>query len=621
MSFLKTGLGLVAAAVVFTCGAAERPNILWLTSEDNNSTFLGCYGNEMAKTPNLDKLAGEGFRYLHCYSNGAVCSASRSSWITGMNAVSVGLQNHRSRYPIPDDVVLYPEALQKAGYYTGNFTKTDYNIAGDARLKTMWDNPKTVEWDVLKKNQPFFQVINHLESHESRAMSTEHIHSTDKVKIPPYHPDLPGIRANYASYYDAVTRMDRDIGHALRQLEEAGLAENTIVIYNSDHGGPLPRGKRFMYDSGTHCPLIVRIPEKYKACWPTETPGSTVDRLVSFIDMPATWLSLAGAKIPSNYQGKVFLGNKVDPEPEYHFSFRGRNDARLENSRAIRDKRFLFVKNFIPYVPHGQYLSYQWKIPIQRLWEEHYRSGKCDAVTGRFFEVKRPEEFFDTQKDPFCINNLIDSPEHKPVIDKMRKTLVDHQKRFYDSGLIPESELNRIANGAGLTLYETIRKPSLYNPDALLDAAEVALQEDAASLKQLVKYTQSPDAGVRYWGANGLFMIQDHAAPAKNSLEKLLNDESHNVRLMAAWTLIDMDGSKKAYDCIEDMIRNDSYAMVEIFNVLDWMGNKNEPLLPTVKAWKGEQRDGSAREMKDYLLNGPAEEGKNKKQKKKAKKS
>ena len=249
---------------------AGRPNILWLTSEDNHVRWIGCYGNPYAETPNIDRLAEDGFRYLHCYANAPVCAPSRSTWITGLHALSTGTHHMRSRREIPHDrIPYYPDLLKKSGYYVGNDKKTDFNIGG-REDGSCWDNPGKVDWKALKEHQPFFQIINTTQSHESKAHGSvdNTRHSPDDVRLSAYHPDLPDVRKTYAKYHDAVTRMDADIGAALQKLEEMGLAEDTVVIYNSDHGGVMPRSKRYLFNSGLHCPLFVRIPQKYRHLWP-----------------------------------------------------------------------------------------------------------------------------------------------------------------------------------------------------------------------------------------------------------------------------------------------------------------------------------------------------------------
>ena len=599
--------------------AQDKPNILWLTSEDNNVTHIGCYGNEVAITPNIDALAKEGFRYTHAYSNAAVCSATRTSWITGMNAVSMAGHNHRSNVAVPQDkVIFYPQQLKKVGYFTGNHTKRDYNTRDDSRLKTLWDSNK-LNWDGLKKNQPFFQVINHTNSHESRAMGLDHNYPKNKVKIPPYHPDTPEVRANYGYYYKNVTKMDSNIGAALKKLKELGLEENTIVIYNSDHGGPLPRGKRYMYNSGTHCPLIIRIPQKYKHLWPADKPGTTIDRLVSFIDMPSTWLSLVGAEIPSNYQGEIFLGKNKTPEPQYIFHFRGRNDGKIESARAIRDKQFLYVRNYLPYVPRGQHLPYQWKIPMQREWEKDFKAGRLDVNQSRFFKEKANEELYAVDKDSFCLTNIAQNPEYKEVLSRLKKKLNASQVEHVDAGLIPESELNFRAAQSNLTPYEVIRRKELYDLEAYMQAAAVALAQKTEFYTELQELVKSRDSGVRHWAVCGLFMLRDKIDVASD-IQSLLQDESETVRAMAAWTLIEINESAEAYKVFEDLLTQDTYAELEILNYIDWMGTKNKRLIPFVKNYK--IKDGKLKPFHDYLVKGmpPLKQAKASKKSKKSKK-
>ncbi|NQZ59734.1 MAG: sulfatase, partial [Lentisphaeraceae bacterium] len=385
MNFSKSVVLLLC--LLLSLAAQDRPNILWLTSEDNNINWIGCYGNPHANTPNIDKLAQEGFQYMHCYANAPVCAPSRSTWITGINAISMGTHPMRSRYEIPHEKIkYYPDLLKAAGYYCSNAGKTDYNIGGRSD-RNCWDSSK-VNWDVLKQKKPFFQVINTTSSHESKAFgSVENTkHDPKNVRLAKYHPDIPLIRKNYAHYHDAVEKMDGDIGKALADLEKSGMAENTIVIYNSDHGGVLPRSKRFLLNSGTHCPLIIRIPEKYKHLWPADKTGSKVDHLVSFVDMTKTWLKLAGAPTPAYLQGRTFLGPDKEKERSTHMSFRTRMDERCDNVRAIRNKQSLYVRNYMPYVPRGQKLNYLWRLAATKAWVKHHNEGKTDAVTARFFQ-------------------------------------------------------------------------------------------------------------------------------------------------------------------------------------------------------------------------------------------
>ncbi|MEP4680172.1 MAG: sulfatase-like hydrolase/transferase, partial [Rhodopirellula bahusiensis] len=260
-------LCLTLACAIFACllgsaEAADRPNILWITSEDNGVSWIGCYGGVNSKTPAIDQLAKEGFRYTHCFDNAAVCAPTRSSWITGMHAISLGTQPMRSRNLIPHDVVkYYPDLLREAGYFATNGGKTDFNIGGrddDA----CWDPGRgSRAWRKREAGQPFFSIVNIGVSHESSAHGDNQNTKNDPatMKLYSYHPDLPAIRRTYAKYADAVERMDAIVGETINQLKADGLYEDTIVVYCSDHGGVMPRSKRFLYSSGIHCPMVVRI--------------------------------------------------------------------------------------------------------------------------------------------------------------------------------------------------------------------------------------------------------------------------------------------------------------------------------------------------------------------------
>ena len=580
---------VLAAVSAFVLGnipcvlkAQERPNILWLTCEDNNVDWVGCYGNPHAQTPNIDALAKEGFQYMHCYANAPVCGPSRSTWITGMHSISTGTFPMRSRYEIPHDrIKYYPDHLKANGYFVGNDRKTDYNIGG--RLDgDCWDNAKKVNWKALKENQPFFQVINSNTSHESRAQGDveDTIHDPADTKLRVYHPDVPDVRKNYAKYHDAMKRMDTEIGDSLKKLEKMGLADNTIVIHNSDHGGVMPRSKRFLFQSGLHCPLIVRIPDRYKHLWPAKSPGSKVDRLVSFVDMPKTWLSLTGSTVPECMQGNIFLGPQTEPEQEFHFAFRGRMDERLDNARAVCDKRFVFIRNYAPYVPWMQHLSYMWKMKATQAWSQHVKSGNASEVQSRFFEPKRwTEELYDMQKDPDSVNNLIDDPAYQQVAAKLRKELRRQQIKFFDAGLVPESELVKLAAEQNITIYDYVRDPKQYDVAAILDSADLALQKEKANLPAFSERLKSPDVGTRYWAAIGCFLLND-ATEISASLE----DQSHEVRAIAAWTMINSGDKNAGFQCLRDMLEQNSYASLTVLNIVDWLEVDGKKLMPTVKA-------------------------------------
>tara|TARA_Y100001934_G_scaffold139694_1_gene168528 strand:- start:3787 stop:5565 length:1779 start_codon:yes stop_codon:yes gene_type:complete len=566
-----------------------KPNILWITSEDNGISWVGCYGGTMAKTPAIDRLAKEGFRYLYCFDNAAVCAPTRSVWITGMYGISNGTQPMRSRNEIPHNKIpYYPDLLKKAGYHTSNPGKTDYNIGG-REDKACWDykggKGKTqFGWRMRKPGQPFFAVVNIGDSHESRAHgSLDGVKKApSKMKLHAYHPDLPVIRKNYAKYAEAVERMDKKVQDTINALKKDGLYENTIIIHNSDHGGVMARSKRFLYSAGVHCPLIVRIPKSLKHLYPADKPGMTVDRLVSFVDMPKTWLSLAGAEISESFQGRIFLGKNTESEPAYHLGFRERADERLDHVRLMRGKRFSYHKNYYPFAPAGHHLAYLWKAQATAAWEQHHREGKTDAITGRFFEPRVSEEFYDNAKDFDNVHNLIDAPEHQKKISELRTALRNKQLELRDSGLLPEKMRERRAAANNMTIYEMVRDDKLYPLESYLDAADLALARDRANLRTFISWLSNKDEGLRWWAIVGLHLLGADARRATRKLNAALKDESHEVRMMAAWTLIKTGQQKNALAALDDLLTNGTNNESMLHNVIDWIG---KPALPLVKKY------------------------------------
>ena len=550
--------------------ANNRPNILWITSEDNNVNWVGAYGNDHVQTPNIDRLAFEGFKYTEVYSNAPVCAPSRSTWITGIYANSTGTQHMRSRNLIPHNKIsYYPDILKEHGYYVGNANKTDYNIGGRDD-KDCWDNPDSLNWGALKKRQPFFQIVNFYESHESRAQgSLENIdYDFNNVKLRAYHPDLEIIRKNYAKYHDAVSRMDNKVGEVIKNLKDNGLYENTIVIYCSDHGGVMPRSKRYLYNSGIHCPLIIRIPDAFSNLWPNQKVGSSINRLVSFIDMPKTWLSLAGVKAPDYYQGNIFLGEERESENKYHFAFRGRMDERYDEARCVHNKHFLYIKNYMPWAPWIQHLEYQWKIKAQVAWEEHVLLGKASEVQYTpFYPKTNIEELYDMKNDPDCIHNLIGNTEYKEISHELRLALREWQLDIHDTGLLLESEMNKRAKQNNLTVMEMAQDRNLYPLNKLINAADLALSGLPHNKKDLHHLIMHSDPGLRYWGAIGLFRIGDYS-----SAESLSNDVSDEVKAIGAWMLICDERYEDGLNILFSMLENNSDASLFILNVLDWTG-------------------------------------------------
>jgi len=565
--------------------AEERPNILWLTSEDNSTRWIGCYGNTNATTPNIDRLAREGFQYMQAYANGPACAVSRATWITGMFAVSTGALHMRSAYAIPHDTIrYYPDFLRETGYFAANGPKCDYNIGGRSAFDC-WDRKTSsetdVDWKQLKEKQPFFQVINFGKSHESQVKS--HLdrlrHDPATVNLRAYHPDLPVIRKNYARYLDCMENADSGIGVALKGLKDAGLADNTIVVYCSDHGGVMPRSKRFLFEEALHSPLVVYIPERFKGLWPAPKTGTKIDRLVSFVDMPKTFLSITGSEVPNYMQGHIFLGSETEPEQKYHYSFRGRIGEVILNARALCDKQFLYIRNYQPFTPWMQKDHYMWEIPATKAWDDYVKTGKATEVQAGYFKASgQPEELYDMRKDPDSVNNLIENPEYSEVTQRLRRALYEQQVQSVDAALLPECEMIRLAVENKCTVFEVARNPAIYDTATVLDSADLALKRDPANGAQLIKMLDSPNLGVRYWGITGCLLLE-----IKGVSEKCLNDESLVIRALAAWLSVKTGEKERGYQVLKDLINTPSYASLFILNMVDWMDSDAKPLLTTLE--------------------------------------
>jgi uncharacterized sulfatase len=441
-------VGLALASVhVARADQPERPNILWITCEDM-SPDLGCYGDEWSHSPHIDRLATQGARYTQAFSIAGVCAPSRSALITGMYPTTISTHHMRCKAVPPPYVRCFPEYLRAAGYYCTNNVKTDYNF--DAPL-TAWDEcSRQAHWRNRPAGQPFFAVINLTVTHESRirapdeqfeqstrSLTPQERHDPADAKLPPYYPDTPVVRQDWARYYDLITAMDDQVGDILRQLEEDGLADDTIVFFYSDHGRGLPRAKRWIYDSGIHVPLIIRWPGRLE-------PGSVRDDLVSFVDFGPTVLSIAGVPVPEHMQGRPFLGEQKAEPRDCIFAARDRMDETYDIIRAVRDKRFKYIRNFKPGRPYAQYIDYMEQMPTMREMRRLNKAGELVGPQKIFFLPEKPEEeLYDTRADPHEIRNLAGSPEHRETLERMRAVLKKWMAETHDLGLIPEEELNQ----------------------------------------------------------------------------------------------------------------------------------------------------------------------------------
>ena len=562
----------------------SRPNILWVTSEDNSHHWIGAYGNKDAKTPNIDQLAANGIRYKYAYSNAAVCAVARNTLILGRYACSTGTHNMRSRYPVPDSFKTYPSFLRDAGYYCVNRSKTDYNFKTDD--KSHWDECSSkAHWKNRKNGQPFFAVFNTTISHESSLFKKKtegnrkrglipETPSRDpaSVKLPPHYPDTPEIRQDWVTYMDIVTAMDKQVGDWIGELDDAGVRENTIIFYYSDHGGILPRAKRYINDTGTHVPLIVSFPKKWQHLAPAES-GTVNDRPVAFIDLPPTAFSLAGIDIPDQFQGRAFAGKAAQPKEDFVFLYGQRFDSRmLRFVRAVTDGEYRYIRNFHPHrhrgirsgYPHGQVG-----------WQSLYKlktAGKLNEVQSAYWSVPQPvEELYHTESDPWELNNLANDPKHQERLARMREATLNKMLEIGDTGIVPESMYEGISQNS--TVYEYVHSDDFPYEDVLRTAL-AAGSGDTRALPQMIDAMNHDHPVMRYWGATGCTIRGESAASAKSQLTKLLQDSSPSVRVAAAEAIYALGDQSTGFESLISILKEvkDPVVSLEALNITQALG-------------------------------------------------
>lgn len=435
-----------------------KPNILWLIGEDFGP-HLGCYGTKEVSSPNLDAMAARGMRFTRFYTTAPVCSPSRSAFNTGMYQTTIGAHNHRSHrddgYALPEGVKVISDRMREAGYFTANVTQLPAEAGFKGSGKTDWNFNRegppfdSNQWDDLKSHEPFYAQVNFQETH--RTFHAPKHADPAKVEIPPYYPDHPVTREDWAQYLDAATELDRKIGKILELLKRDGLLDNTVVCFFGDNGQAHVRGKQFCYEEGLNVPLIMQWPAAIPAPTGFEA-GKVTDRLLMSIDLTATSLALAGLKKPGNMQGQVFLGAQAEPPREYVFGARDRCDMTVFRFRTVRDRRYRYIRNFTPDRPFLQTNNYKEKqYPVWNLIKQLAAEDKLTPVQAVLAKPTMPEEeLYDMETDPFQIKNLVSSnkPADREALERLRDVLEDWIKDTNDQGRIPEPPEIATAEGA-----------------------------------------------------------------------------------------------------------------------------------------------------------------------------
>ncbi len=583
--FLRdTGLAAAALSLGAEATAAEgggtddRPNILWIISEDTCPDF-GCYGERLVHTPNVDRLAAEGARFTNAFTATPVCSTSRSSFMTGVHCTSFGAHHHRSHrgdgFTLPSDIHVFTHYLRQAGYFTAitHGRKTDWNFKPHGKP---YDSNK---WDDLKSHQPFFAQVQFSETHRGFKRCKDHPVDPDKVTVPPYYPDHPVTRKDWARYLETVNVLDQKIGKVLERLERDGLAENTIVFYFADHGRPHVRGKQWLYEGGIHIPLVVRWPKHIQ-------PGTVVEELVSAVDFAPSVLDLARAAVPKHMHGRIFLGPRKQGEPDSIIASRHRCDETVDGIRCVRTRRWKYIRNRMPDRPYAQFNRYkQRSYPVMRLLWQLHADGNLEPAQARFMAPSRPpEELYDLQADPSEIENLADAPEHQDTLERLRQRLDQWADETGDLGEIPEPHLEPLY-AKHKNALAILQDPANRSMVQRIRRTRREANLGKAAVPKLKTALDDPAAAVRYVAARRLGSMGDDARDASEALQSALSDSDGAVRVAAARGLCLMGQTDAGLPVLEKELKSAESPFVRHYAALALqdLGQGAKPVLATLR--------------------------------------
>jgi arylsulfatase A-like enzyme len=574
----RQAMAATAASTVIVAAspkAPQRPNILWLVSEDNGP-FIGAYGDGLAHTPTIDALARRGILFRNVYANAPVCAPSRFAILTGVHPESSAPANHmRARALLPDFIKGYPTYLREAGYWCTNAAKTDYNCAIDP--EAVWDQQGNhAHWRSRPTGKPFMAVFNYETTHESRLFRPTPGRVTPAmVRVPAYLPDTPAIRQDFASYYNLMEMMDSQLAERLTELDADGLTDDTIIFYYSDNGGALPRSKRYCYDEGMRCALIVAVPPRWMH-WAPVAAGGEVRTPVSGIDLPATVLRLAGLPLPPTMQGKPLLGPVIRRQP-YAFGIRDRMDERYDFVRTVSDGRFRYIRNYLPHRPWGQHVAFAWLAKGYQSWESEWRAGRLNEVQARFFGPKPYEELYDLAADPDQIINLANTLAHCATKVALSRALDRHMLKIRDNGFLPEAMA-----GEG---WIAARDEAAYPLKRLMVLARAAAQAEERYRSHFRRALRDGRPVMRYWGAMGLLRLGGQGARDAEQIAAAADrDISVHVRIVAGEALALAGEPVRAAKLLAAIVDDNEAAPVKLqaLGALTVMGQQAQAALPAV---------------------------------------
>jgi len=498
------GLSLLVLTACSGSRVDEQPNFVWIISEDNSTHYMELFDPHGIATPNIAAMADKGIRFTRAFSNAPVCSVARSTLISSCYGPRTGAQFHRRSQlvPLPQGVEMFPHYLKEAGYYTTNNSKEDYNyIKGEG----VWDeSSRTAHWSGREAGQPFFHKESHPVSHESRLHFREELMETyepvvdpDSVFLLPVHPDTELFRFTAAYYRDRMLAVDSIVGRVIKQLEEEDLLESTFVFYFGDHGGVLPGSKGYLYETGLHVPLVVRVPKKFRHLLDLKR-GESTDEFVSFVDFGPTLLELAGIEIPGGVDGIPFLGKQTESfeVQDITYGYADRFDEKYDLVRTVRKGDIKYMRSFQPFNVDGLQNNYRYLCLAFEQWREMYRAGELDAVQASFFEPRDAEALYNLASDPYETINLAGDPAYAEQLSGMRMLMDDWIKGMPDLSFYPENVLHREAFEDPVRFGREHQK----HIAELIDIANLELLPFVEARSGIELALDSDDPLKKYWG-------------------------------------------------------------------------------------------------------------------------
>jgi len=552
-SLAPVAIVLAMFAASNTVFGAGRPNVLWIVVEDA-SPHIGCYGETAIETPNIDRLAAEGVRFENASVTCPVCSPARSALVTGMYQTAIGAHNHRScngsgkaggntayyaSYELPSSTPLISHMFKQAGYYTCNGGgaaakkkgKTDYNfISNNAYDGADWHDAG---------DKPFFAQFQ-LSGGKSRSGGFQ----VGEFKLPPYYPDDALFRQDWSDYLSSWIKVDREVGQIVESLKQAGVYENTLIAFITDHGISHVRGKQFVYEEGVRIPLIVRFPDKQHA-------GTVRSDLAIHIDLAPISLACARIPIASHLQGVDLFAEDYTPR-EMTFAARDRCDETLDILRSVRTPRYKYIRNFLSYRPHLQWNQYKDSKAITKQMRTLHDAGKLNALQSRFFTIPRPtEELYDLEADPYETKNLAGSRQHQDVLGHLRSALYRWMAESGDPGLIAEPIFEDLGKKHGSKLAAMAQPEMKKLLPRLIAVIEAGERKQLAAVRKSLK---ADNPAERYWAATWSGVNKDSLAT--ETLQRLAADPTPTVRVAACLSLCQLGQSKTYLPRLVDLIED-----------------------------------------------------------------